>query len=88
MQSCLSVEKVHVPIFHWAQWEPKTKEELFPVFLVSFSGQLYTQNTLLAVSWCYAQSCLVATLGFLLPPPLSFSGTSGTFAFAHTVQPK
>lgn len=30
----------------------------------------------------------MATLGFLLPPPLLFFGVSGTFVFTHTVQPK
>lgn len=82
------VEKVRVPILLWAQWESKRKEELLPVLLVSFSGQLCTQNTLSAVSWCCVQSWLVATLGFLLPPPLLFFGVSGTFVFTHTVQPK
>lgn len=50
------VEKVRVPILLWAQWESKRKEELLPVLLVSFSGQLCTQNTLSEVSWCYVQS--------------------------------
>lgn len=39
-------EKLHVPILLWAQWESKRKEEFLPVFLVSFSGQLYTENPL------------------------------------------
>lgn len=70
--------------FSSGQWESKSKEEPLPIFSVSFSGQLYSQNPLFVVSWGYTHSWFVAALAFLLPSPLSFPGVSGTFALTHT----